>query len=72
MAPDMPVDRFGEQVAGRYDEYEVDRRLAVRSIRLRYVWPSELDLAGRRLRERWGREPFTAKGERHVSVWART
>jgi SAM-dependent methyltransferase len=45
-------------------------------VRLRYAWPSELDLmarlAGLRLRERWGgwlREPFTASSTRHVSVY---
>jgi SAM-dependent methyltransferase len=42
----------------------------------RYAWPSELDLmaelAGMRLRERWGgwkREPFTSDSRAHVSVW---
>jgi SAM-dependent methyltransferase len=47
-------------------------------VRLRYAWPSELDLmarlAGLRLRERWGgwdREPFTDASQRHVSVYAR-
>jgi SAM-dependent methyltransferase len=46
-------------------------------VELRYVWPSELDLmaelAGLRLRERWGdwnREPFTGEGK-HVSVYER-
>jgi SAM-dependent methyltransferase len=46
------------------------------SIPFRYVWPSELDLmaelAGMRLRERWGgwaREPFTSESRSHVSVW---
>ena len=45
-------------------------------VRLRYAWPSELDLmarlAGLRLRERWGgwgREPFTAASAGHVSVY---
>jgi len=45
-------------------------------VRLRYAWPSELDLmarvAGMRLRERWGgwkREPFTDGSVRHVSVY---
>ncbi|ASO18857.1 SAM-dependent methyltransferase [Actinoalloteichus hoggarensis] len=48
-------------------------------IRLRYCWPSELDLmarlAGMRLRERydhWDRRPFTAASRRHVSVYERT
>ena len=47
-------------------------------VRLRYVWPSELDLmarlAGLRLRERWGgwlREPFSASSVKHVSVYER-
>jgi SAM-dependent methyltransferase len=45
-------------------------------VRLRYAWPSELNLmarlAGLRLRERWGgwrREPFTASSTRHISVY---
>jgi hypothetical protein len=45
-------------------------------VRLRYAWPSELDLmaqlAGMRLRERWGgwrREPFTGESPRHISVY---
>lgn len=45
-------------------------------VQLRYVWPSELDLmaqlAGLRLRERWGGwkgEAFTAASTSHVSVY---
>lgn len=45
-------------------------------VRLRYAWPSELDLmarlAGLTLAERWGgweREPFTAQSGRHVSLY---
>ncbi|MGW5677752.1 class I SAM-dependent DNA methyltransferase [Streptomyces sp. NPDC003860] len=45
-------------------------------LRLRYVWPSELDLmarlAGLRLRHRWAgwdRSPFTRDSESHVSVY---
>ncbi|MFL5798582.1 MAG: class I SAM-dependent DNA methyltransferase [Actinomycetota bacterium] len=45
-------------------------------VRLRYAYPAELDLMARlgglRLRGRWGgwdREPFTAAGPRHVSVY---
>jgi len=45
-------------------------------VKIRYAWPSELDLmarlAGLELRERWGgwrREPFTASSGRHVSVY---
>jgi hypothetical protein len=47
-------------------------------VRIRFAWPSELDLmarlAGLRLRERWGdwdRIPFRGDGARHVSVWER-
>jgi SAM-dependent methyltransferase len=50
----------------------------LRPLRLRYCWPSELDLmaqlAGMRLRERyadWDRSPFTGASRRHVSVYER-
>ncbi len=50
----------------------------LRPLRLRYCWPSELDLmaqlAGMRLRERyndWDRSPFTAASRSHVSVYER-
>ncbi|WP_326797314.1 class I SAM-dependent methyltransferase [Streptomyces sp. NBC_01808] len=49
---------------------------ALRPLRLRYCWPSELDLmarlAGMRLRERyagWDRRPFDAASRSHVSVY---
>jgi SAM-dependent methyltransferase len=45
-------------------------------VKLRYVWPSELDLmaqlAGMRLRERWGgwdRKPFVSGSAQHISVY---
>ena len=47
-------------------------------VRLRYVWPSELDLmaqlAGLQLSERWGdwnRSSFTSASSKHVSVYSR-
>jgi hypothetical protein len=47
-------------------------------IRIRYAWPSELDLmaqvVGLRLRERWGgwdRKPFSGGSAVHVSVYER-
>jgi SAM-dependent methyltransferase len=47
-------------------------------VRIRYAWPSELDvmarLAGLGLQERWAgwrREPFTAASPQHVSVYVR-
>jgi SAM-dependent methyltransferase len=55
-----------------------DDRLSTHPVRLRYAWPSELDLmarlAGLRLRDRrggWAAEPFTAAGGRQVSVYER-
>jgi SAM-dependent methyltransferase len=48
-------------------------------VRMRYAWPSELDLmarlAGLELRERWGgwdRAPFTASSSGHVSVYSQS
>jgi hypothetical protein len=45
-------------------------------VRIRYTYPSELDLmarlAGLRLRERfarWDREPYPSQRWTHVSVW---
>ena len=47
-------------------------------IRIRYAWPSELDLMARiadlRLRDRWAgwqRQPFTSESPSHVSVYVR-
>jgi SAM-dependent methyltransferase len=46
-------------------------------LKIRYAWPSELDLmamlSGLRLRERWagwGKEPFSSESGFHVSVYA--
>jgi hypothetical protein len=56
-----------------------DGDVSLLPVQLRYAYPPELDLmaelAGLRLRERWGgwgREPFTAVSQTHVSVYART
>jgi SAM-dependent methyltransferase len=45
-------------------------------VKLRFVWPAEMDLmarlAGMRLRQRWGgwaKEAFTAESGRHISVY---
>ncbi len=55
-----------------------DGKLEHFSAPFRYAWPAEYDLmaqlAGMRLRERWGgwkREPFTSDSRKHVSVWER-
>ena len=57
----------------------VDGGVETVSMPFRYAWPAEYDLmaqlAGMRLRERWGgwrREPFTSESESHVSVWEKT
>jgi SAM-dependent methyltransferase len=53
-----------------------DDRITTYPVKLRYAWPSELDLmarlAGLRLRERWSgwdRKPFEAGSGQHVSVY---
>ena len=55
-----------------------EERIKMYPGRLRYAWPSELDLmarlAGLRLRERWAdwrRSPFTSGSRSHVSVYER-
>ena len=52
--------------------------IQIHPVRIRYSWPSELDLmaelAGLRLHERWSDwygEPFTADHQRHISVYER-
>jgi SAM-dependent methyltransferase len=62
-----------------YQRVTIDQRgTTLRPLRLRYCWPSELDLmarlGGMRLRERWNdwhRSPFTAASRQHVSVYER-
>lgn len=55
-----------------------DGSVDLRPVRLRYAWPSELDLmaqlAGMRLHARWSnwsRSPFDAASTNHVSVYVR-
>jgi hypothetical protein len=54
------------------------RGTTLRPLRLRYCWPSELDLmarlAGMRLRDRladWDRGAFTSASRKHISVYER-
>jgi len=69
-----PVDQ-----AVTYQRVTLDAQgTTLRPLRLRYCWPSELDLmaqlAGMRLRERyndWDRSPFTAASGQHISVYGR-
>lgn len=69
-------DLVQQTVFSQHVVVEADR-VRLFPVRIRYAWPSELDLmaqlAGLRLRERWGgweREPFTAASKRQVSVYA--
>jgi SAM-dependent methyltransferase len=64
-----------QAMQGHYVEV-VDGRGEYSTIPFRYVWPAELDLmaqlAGLRLRERWGgwkQEAFTGESRQHVSIW---
>ena len=66
------------QTATGQQIFITERGVRLYPVKLRFAWPSELDLmarlAGLRLRERWGgwrREPFTARSEKHVSVYER-
>ena len=68
-----------DPVAQRVDSQHIviaEEGVRLFPVRIRYAWPSELDLmarlAGLRLRERrggWQGEPFTAASARHVSVY---
>jgi hypothetical protein len=70
-----------DPVAQRVDSLHTvvaDGEVRTFPVRIRYAWPSELDLmarlAGLRLRERWAGwndEPFTASSTAHVSVYER-
>ena len=70
-----------DPVAQRLDTLEVvvdDGTVSTLPVRIRYAWPTELDLMARpaalRLRDRWSgrdREPFTASSAHHVGVYER-
>ena len=75
---DVSVHDAMNQVVDFRHLHLTEERIRMYPGRLRYVWPSELDLmarlAGLRLRERWGdwhRSPFTAQSRSHVSVYER-
>ena len=70
-------DPVGQLITGSHVQI-AEAGVKLYPLRLRYAWPSELDLmarlAGLRLRDRWGgwqREPFTAASRSHVSVYGR-
>jgi SAM-dependent methyltransferase len=70
-----------DPVAQRVDSQHIfikESGIRLQPVRIRYAWPSELDLmarlAGLRLRERWSdwdRSAFGADSQRHVSVYER-
>ena len=71
-------DRLGQRVESRHVVIS-QRGVEFYPLRIRYAYPSELDLmarlAGLELRERWGgwrRESFTAASVSHVSVYVRS
>lgn len=71
-------DRLRQRVESRHVVIS-QRGVEFYPLRIRYAYPSELDLmarlAGLELRERWGgwrRESFTAASTSHVSVYARS
>jgi SAM-dependent methyltransferase len=68
-------DVVNQGLVSHYVDF-TDGRAERVAIPFRYAWPAELDLmaelAGMRLRDRWGgwkREPFTRDSVKHVSVW---
>ena len=70
-------DPKGQTVDFRHIDL-TEERIKMYPGRLRYAWPSELDLmarlAGLRLRDRWSdwrRSPFTSESRSHVSVYER-
>lgn len=70
-------DRVAQRIVAQHVLMS-NRGVQLYPVKLRYAWPSELDLmarlAGLRLRERWSgwnREPFSAASASHVSVYRR-
>ena len=75
---DVSVHDAVNQVVDFRHLYLTEEGIRIYPGRLRYVWPSELDLmarlAGQRLRDRWAdwrRSPFNAQSRSHVSVYER-
>jgi SAM-dependent methyltransferase len=71
-------DPFAQRTDSQYVVIK-DGDVHIYPVRVRYAYPSELDLmarlAGLRLRERWSdwdRSPYPARNWTHVSVWERS
>ena len=69
------LDPVAQQVSGQHVVLSTEGTRFY-PVKLRYVWPSELDLmaqiAGLSLRHRWGswsREAFTRESKKHISVY---
>jgi SAM-dependent methyltransferase len=67
-----------KQSSRSYALFLSERGTRMYPVRIRYAWPSELDLmarlAGLELRDRfgsWRKEPFTSDSKGHISVYAR-
>jgi SAM-dependent methyltransferase len=72
------VDPAAQQVSSNH-VLIAGNRLSLYPVKLRYAWPSELDLmarlAGLKLRHRWGswkKQAFTSGSMQHISVYGRT
>ncbi|MFN2274229.1 MAG: SAM-dependent methyltransferase, partial [Anaerolineales bacterium] len=68
-------DPFTQQISSQLITLSQDG-VRLYPVKLRYVWPSELDLmarvAGMQLRERfgsWNRDEFNAESGKHISVY---
>ena len=75
---DVSVHDAANQVVDFRHLHMTEKEIRMYPGRLRYAWPSELDLmarlAGLRLRHRWAdwrRSPFTSQSPSHVSVYER-
>lgn len=69
------IDIVTQQLTGQHVLIS-EQGIRMFPLKLRYAWPSELDLmaqlAGMRLRSRWGgwqQQPFTAKSPHHISIY---
>ncbi|HSM55827.1 MAG TPA: class I SAM-dependent methyltransferase [Candidatus Sulfomarinibacteraceae bacterium] len=72
------LDPVRQQVTSQHVVYSTEGT-QLYPVKLRYIWPSEMDLmarlAGLERRHRWGswtKEAMTAKSEKHISVYGRT
>jgi len=67
---------FASQVINAQHVHLSSKGVEIYPVKLRYIWPSEMDLmarlAGLRLRQRWGsweQSPFTSSSMKHISLY---